>query len=336
MIKRRKLNLILILFIIVLFIGLGYAYLTTTLSINGTTEVASNTWNVYWDNIKVMDGSVEAEQPVIEANKTSLSFSIHLSKPGDFYEFTFDAVNDGSIDAMIDSINYEILEGDPYYVASFVSVSYSYDDGIPIEEKQLLKSNSSEKARVRVKYRTDINPSSLPTENQRLSIEFLINYKQADDTAIEVRDYIYSDATLTTGRIVENYISKTDDYNTVINRLGSPFFIRYSTDEDIVYASDIGYLKDNHIYYFKGNRATYDINYNRYYENTILSKDNKELLRSVFGESNCTANGSAYKCSEGDISVEITNEHILIEDYMNVCSVFYDTNKSTCYSTYAG
>ena len=37
--RRRKLNLILILFIIVLFIGLGYAYLTTTLSINGTTDI---------------------------------------------------------------------------------------------------------------------------------------------------------------------------------------------------------------------------------------------------------------------------------------------------------
>ena len=58
--KKSKFNLILIIFVIVLVLGLGYAFLTTTLSINGTTDVDSNTWNVYWDNVQVKEGSVSA------------------------------------------------------------------------------------------------------------------------------------------------------------------------------------------------------------------------------------------------------------------------------------
>ena len=47
--KRKPYMMVLIL--IVLFLGLGYAYLNTTLSINGISNVVSNTWNIYWDNV---------------------------------------------------------------------------------------------------------------------------------------------------------------------------------------------------------------------------------------------------------------------------------------------
>ena len=103
--RKSKFNLILIIFILVLVLGLGYAYLTTTLSINGTTDVDSNTWNIYWDNVQVKEGSVTATTPTIDTNKTTVTFNVHLSKPGDFYEFTVDAKNDGTIDAMIETIS---------------------------------------------------------------------------------------------------------------------------------------------------------------------------------------------------------------------------------------
>ena len=47
--KRKTYTLGIIL--LVLFLGIGYAYLSTTLSINGTTDIDSNTWNVYWNNV---------------------------------------------------------------------------------------------------------------------------------------------------------------------------------------------------------------------------------------------------------------------------------------------
>ena len=47
--KKNKTTYLLIL--LLLGITLGYAYLNTTLNINGTTNITSASWNIYWDNI---------------------------------------------------------------------------------------------------------------------------------------------------------------------------------------------------------------------------------------------------------------------------------------------
>ena len=91
-------------------LGIGYSFLTTTLSINGTADVDANTWNIYWDNVQVKTGSVSGTQvttaPTIDTNKTTVSFQVNLKQPGEYYEFTVDAKNDGSIDAMVDTKQY--------------------------------------------------------------------------------------------------------------------------------------------------------------------------------------------------------------------------------------
>ena len=54
--KKNKINYILI--ILLLGITLGYAYLNTTLNINGTTNITSANWNIYWDNIQFGSNNV--------------------------------------------------------------------------------------------------------------------------------------------------------------------------------------------------------------------------------------------------------------------------------------
>ena len=93
-------------FVLILFllISIGYAALNSTLNINGKSSISKNTWDVHFDNIVVKDGSVEAiKLPTIE-NNTTVDFEVALNLPGDFYEFTVDVVNNGTIDAMIESI----------------------------------------------------------------------------------------------------------------------------------------------------------------------------------------------------------------------------------------
>ena len=67
--------------------GIGYAYLTTTLSINGVTDVDANNWDVYFDNVVVTDGSVSGEQeieaPTITSD-TEVEFHVNLKQPGDY------------------------------------------------------------------------------------------------------------------------------------------------------------------------------------------------------------------------------------------------------------
>ena len=181
----RKRSLFLGLILLVLGLGLGYAFLTTTLNISGTADVDSNTWNVYWDNVVVTEGSVSASTPVIDSNKTTVTFSVHLSKPGDFYEFTVDAKNDGSIDAMIDTITKTTN------IPSYLNYAVTYEDNYPIVDKQLLKSHQKEVYKVKVEYRTDINSSDLPSTASSINLTFGISYLQSDSSAIRVRNYRY-------------------------------------------------------------------------------------------------------------------------------------------------
>ena len=53
-----------IFFIIVflLCISVGYAVLNSTLIINGKSNISKNIWDVHFENINVISGSVEAEK----------------------------------------------------------------------------------------------------------------------------------------------------------------------------------------------------------------------------------------------------------------------------------
>ena len=99
----NKDNIKILLIILVLGLGIGYAYINSDLKINGTAQVKSANWDVHWANIAITNGSVNASSPTI-SNQTTVNYSVVLNAPGDYYEFTVDAVNAGSIDAMIDTI----------------------------------------------------------------------------------------------------------------------------------------------------------------------------------------------------------------------------------------
>ena len=102
--NRKTLYFILSIVMIFIFtLTVVYAALNTVLKITGNAEVVASSWDIYLDNVVVKSGSVSASKPVI-TNSSTLSFDVVLNKPGDYYEFTVDVVNDGSIDAMIDSI----------------------------------------------------------------------------------------------------------------------------------------------------------------------------------------------------------------------------------------
>ena len=100
---RKTLYIILSIVLISIFsLTIVYAALSVTLNITGSTEVTASNWNIHLANPEVKSGSVNSNVPTISGN--NLSFSVNLATPGDYYEFTVDVVNGGSIDAMIDSV----------------------------------------------------------------------------------------------------------------------------------------------------------------------------------------------------------------------------------------
>ena len=133
---RRALYIVLgIVMISVLTLTVVYAALSTTLNINGNAEVSSASWDIHLANVQLNSSSATTGVPTI-TNSTTASFSTTLSKPGDFYEFTIDVVNEGSIDAMIDSVTKTPSLTDTQ--KKYLNYIVEYQNGEAITTKQLV------------------------------------------------------------------------------------------------------------------------------------------------------------------------------------------------------
>lgn len=184
--ENRKLQLV-ILMVLVCLVGtmsIAYAILSTTLQINGHAEVTAASWNIHFDNIQINQGSVEAITAPKILDSRTINFVINLEEPGDYYKFTVDIVNDGTIDAMIDSVVKapQLTEQQ----AKYIKYEIEYTDGNSILDKQLLPKDASKTMSVLVAYRTDIASNDIPTEGESLNLAFTMNYVQADETGTQI------------------------------------------------------------------------------------------------------------------------------------------------------
>ena len=194
---RKKRSTSMLLLILILTVTLGYALLSTTLKINGITTVNSNTWDVRWDkdSVDVTSGSVEASEPSVTESDTKVSFTAELGVPGDYYEFTVDAINAGTVDAMIDNIKTTVKDenNQTTTLPSYILFSVKYNDGAPIQEKHLLakRTDATHPTKEKYKIRLEFDPEAetLPGTDATYSITYEVKYVQADDTAINRNPY---------------------------------------------------------------------------------------------------------------------------------------------------
>ena len=179
--KQRKFlrNKKAFIFATVLCMGVGFAFLTSNLTITGNTSVSGNKWNVYFTNVEVTEGSVDATvvPTTTGTNTTSLDYTVTLDKPGDFYEFTVDAVNNGTIDAMIQSVNMTSLDTD---VEKYLSYTATYLDGTALAQNDGLEAGDSTTYKVRVEFKKNIQASDLSEESTSLTLTFGVNYVQSN------------------------------------------------------------------------------------------------------------------------------------------------------------
>ena len=168
--------------VLLLAISIGYAALSTTLTINGTANIAANSWLIYFTNVQVKTGSVTATQvPTTSGTSTTtLTWVVNLQTPGDFYEYNVDVKNDGTIDAMIGSLSNTSLTTNQ---AKYLDYTVTYSDGATIEQYDKLDSNETVTLKVRVEFKTDLSPEDLPTENTPVTLTYTSNYVQADGNA---------------------------------------------------------------------------------------------------------------------------------------------------------
>ena len=158
---RKVLTLGLCLVVVCVFtLTIAYAALNAVLTIQGSAQVTSSNWDIHLANPKVRNGSATTTVPSIITSST-VEFCTTLNMPGDFYEFTVDVVNAGSIDAMIENVvKTPELTAEQ---AKFLKYEITYQNGESITTKQLLAKETSMPIKVRIEYRKDLVASDLPT-----------------------------------------------------------------------------------------------------------------------------------------------------------------------------
>ena len=269
-----------VLIMLLLGISLGYALLTSNLNILGVANILNPTWDIHFENVQVKSGSVTAPTPAIDSNQTTVSYSVTLNTPGDFYEFTVDAVNAGTIDGMITEIsstlnNVEITNNLP----PALEYSIKYDDGIELAKNQLLASGKSVKYKVRVGYKTDINPEDLPDTEETLNLTLTVTYQQADDSAqtIErptIKKY-GSDST-------SDFKSDTYRENIKIINIGT----QISPPENVIESWDIGVDQNGNVMAYITENASDNTMYDLYIQGRgylFANTDSAYLFKNLRG-----------------------------------------------------
>ena len=231
--KNKKNKTLLTVLILLLAITIGYAAIATTLKINGSADVKSARWNVYWDenSIQVTSGSVATTQEngarVTDAGKTQIEYSVELSEPGDFYEFTVDAVNEGSLNAKIapNGVKNNVYESDgttpknlPNYIGYTVKYAENDADVTAGDVLEAKKGNTPtrKKYKVRLWYKTDIDPSTLnESTTETLRLVFEVDYVQGEKSGQQsaVRIIKGTKGNLQPGDIVG--IGETEDFYVI-------------------------------------------------------------------------------------------------------------------------
>lgn len=173
-------------FIFFLCVGIGYATLNKTLIINGTSNIEKPNWDIQFENIQVTDGSIESIVAPAISNKTTINFEVTLSAPGEYYEFTVDVKNNGSMDAMVDEL-VKLTELSATQ-QKYLDYTIKYENDEQVTSNQLLKQGEFVRLKVKIEFKKDITESDLPQSTETLNLGFKVIYIQNDDTAVEVKD----------------------------------------------------------------------------------------------------------------------------------------------------
>ena len=251
--KNKKQRRVMFLLILILSITIGFALLSTTLFINGTANIKSNTWNIHWDSdsIEETTGSVTATTPaaVTDAEEKNISFAVEFELPGDFYEFSADAVNEGSIDGKIENISIKFYEADGTTeidkddLPEEITYSLTHKDGSAISENEVIAHGGTISYKFRIGYNSET--TTLPTEPIVVKPDIEITPVQHKEKGIkyDLGDLVYFDPVSE-----DTCNSSTFDLNAVNNGTSTCYKWRVITPDDTESKTDIKIQLDHNVF----------------------------------------------------------------------------------------
>ena len=325
--KRRRLQtyIYLILVLFVFSMGIGYAALSETLTLEGTTDIDEASWNVHFQNVQITSGSVTATTEPTISDNTSISFGVNLEDPGDFYEFTVDVVNDGSLDAKLNAIT--VLPELTSEESNFFRYQVQYLDGVPISEGNALAVGATETIIVRFEYLVQADVTLYPTEDTNFSFSVSMNYVQGK--GVGPRIYDVGNVVFTVGNEIPTDGVYFATPTEAITAFGHNFLLKHTMNGSHIYGSYVGILVGSDMIYIQGNGATYNETLGDYNGDSIYYDNNKNILINALGSSACSveahANYEGFNCTYGTLSIGINQKgYATVREGTNKCSVYGD------------
>ena len=340
--KYDKKIIYICLFLILCLFAIGYATIVSNITINGIADIKSSSFSIQFMNLHVTNESVEinttrgdSAATINTTTKTDVNYTIVLQKPGDVYEFYVDVVNNGSLDAMIDTItskyngiDIESNESLPDYV----NYTATYVDGMEIARFHFLAANGGrETIKIRLEYRSDIDPESLPDIDEALSFSFGLKYIQADSRAIKLPSP-YTRLFTSLASNVEQVNISTNDHSGEMRFIGSNpnnyvvFNNEATCDENLENCSNVKWriigVFDGQLKLIRNEKI---MKYLSWDSTTGLNSNNNYGINQ-WGPSTYL-NGSAY---EGADLMRLLNPGYQSESYNN--SLYWNGGSGYCYN----
>lgn len=170
---RKKIFVFLFLFLFLLGLGVGYALVYTDLEILGIAGIKAARWDVHLDNYNLETGSVIPESnPTV--TDTSVSFAAKLTSPGDYYEFTIDVENEGTIPAVLNSLTVT----PDFSSINYIESTITYDDGTAIQSGDVLLVGATRTIKVKLNYKDGLNDTLYPSTDQSYNVTIALGYQQ--------------------------------------------------------------------------------------------------------------------------------------------------------------
>ena len=354
--KKNKWGLL----ILLLLVTIGYAILSTNVGIKGTSKIKDARWDIHLENIVVSENSVVQDtNPEIDSTRTKVTYQANLNIPGDFYEFSVDVVNAGSLDAMIDNVlskikidNEDFVDITDNTLPKYLKYQVTYSNGSNINKHEELNSGERRTYKIRIEYNKDIDVEDLPQEEKNFEFDFSVNYVQKDKSSKEVNELDLGKYVEITPELTSYTILKEDsgtNYDQVINpsELSLWRIIKvnedgsfdavshYASSEEISFKGSVGYQK---IVNTLKNISTSYINSN-YITNTRMMGYNNQRLTinnflSITGENNPPVKIATPLILEGsgeEYQDGFGGDNLYIKDYQLVKNIY--KNESNNYGT---
>jgi hypothetical protein len=352
---NRRNNRIMLLVVLLLAVSLGYAALSTTLKINGTTTLNKNSWSVYFENVANQKG-VTTTTPTIDDDTDGtedavVTWTVDLNTPGDYYEFTVDIVNAGSIDAMITAIT-QTLNGQPITeenkLPDYIIYSVTYSDGKEIALNQLLeKADDSEHPtkdtlKIRIEYSRSVTNTEVNDQEDTLTytMSYGLKFGQADENAVEVRYpcpgpkcvYAYYTEEKNYAENASTLTGYTSDYTELLDENDEPrkVFLGHRLDKDGKIARGFACgIKDDNVYCIEGTADGSQYSKNTAIAHTVALRipvqntNNYFLSCEGYADKNLWVNVSGERCNyDTDGSLDVNNNGLAKITYDGkTCSV---------------